>query len=295
MILVTGGTGFIGRALVRQLVTMGKPTRILLRPSKSSPSLPRGIPVEVAVASLQDERGIRAAMKGVQAVYHLAGAERASSRADFNSVDIEGTQSVAKAAADAGVERLVFLSHLGADKESAYTVLKAKGLAENAILQSKVPYTVLRSAPVYGPGDQFTIGLLKILKSSPGIFLLPGDGTSRIQPLWLDDLITCLTMVLGDVESVNQTYEIGGPEALTFREVMETIMSVTGIQRMLLPIAHVPLGRIALFLEQMGQFPLPLYWLEYLVVDHLCPADFLPRRFNILPARFHQKLGYLKS
>ncbi len=294
MILVTGGTGFIGQALVRQLVAMGRQTRILLRPSQTSPTLPKGVPVEVAVASLQDERGIRAAMKGVQIVYHLAGAERASSRADFNAVDIHGTQTVVQAAKDASVQHLIFTSHLGVDKVSAYTVLRAKGLAEAEILRSGVPFTIIRSAPVYGPGDQFTTGLVQILRHSPGIFLIPGDGNNHIQPIWLGDLVTCLTMVLADHDSINQTYEVGGPEALSFRHVMQTLMEVTGYRRFLVPMSYTNLKRIVMWLEQVGKLPLSVYWLEYLMVDRICQADFLPRRFNLMPARFHQKLDYLK-
>ena len=93
MILVTGGTGFIGQALIRQLVSLGKPVRTLLRPSIVTPNLPRGIPIEVAVSSFDDERSLRAAMKGVDVIYHLAGSERLGSRlADLVGVDIEGTK-----------------------------------------------------------------------------------------------------------------------------------------------------------------------------------------------------------
>src|SRR5512144_3223937 len=103
MILVTGGTGFIGKALVRNLLESGYPVRMLIRPSPHSPDLPRGVPVEVALSTLDDERSLRAAMVGVDAVYHLAGVERHGAYADLMSVDIQGSRIVAQAAADAGV------------------------------------------------------------------------------------------------------------------------------------------------------------------------------------------------
>ncbi|MBP7355960.1 MAG: NAD-dependent epimerase/dehydratase family protein, partial [Longilinea sp.] len=93
MILVTGGTGFIGQALARQLVLNGHRVRVLLRPAPQSPNLPRHIPVEVALCSLRDERGLRAAMKGVDAIFHLASAENASGRADLDEVDIGGAEA----------------------------------------------------------------------------------------------------------------------------------------------------------------------------------------------------------
>src|SRR5512146_1502255 len=120
MILVTGGTGFIGQALVRQLVAAGKSVRLLLRPSPTSPRLPRGVAVEVAVSSLKDERGLRSALKGVDVVFHLAGAERIGSRSNLEGVDIDGSRSLASVIRQAGVERVFFISHLGADRSSAF-------------------------------------------------------------------------------------------------------------------------------------------------------------------------------
>jgi uncharacterized protein YbjT (DUF2867 family) len=136
MILVTGGTGFIGRALVRQLTEAGYPVRLLIRPSRQSPQLPRGVPVEVAVSSLSDRRGLRSAMVGVDIVYHLAGAESRGPGRGLLEVDIQGTQAVSKVAADVGVKRFFYLSHLGADRASAFPVFKAKAIAEEHLRRS---------------------------------------------------------------------------------------------------------------------------------------------------------------
>ena len=132
MILVTGGTGFIGQHLVRQLVSQGYEVRLLLRPSPHSPNLPTGLPVQVAVSSLQDQRGLRAALKGINTVIHLAGTESRGSRSDLDGVDINGTHSLTSAAKEAGIDRFIYLSHLGADKASAFPVLKAKAIAEKS-------------------------------------------------------------------------------------------------------------------------------------------------------------------
>ena len=146
MILVTGGTGFIGQMVVRQLKAADQVVRLLLRPSKTTPNIPQGLAVDAAISSLIDERGMKAALKGVDTVVHLAGAERLSNQADLSNVDVLGTQILVKAATEAGIRRLVFLSHLGANQSSAFPVLRAKGLAEIAITRSRLNFTVLRSA-----------------------------------------------------------------------------------------------------------------------------------------------------
>ena len=296
MILVIGGTGFIGRALIRQLTAQGKSVRILIRPSKESPHLPRGIPVEVAVCSLKDERGLRAAMKGVEIVYHLAGVESTGSRADLMGVDIQGTQAVANAASDAEIERLFFLSHLGADRASAYPVLKAKAIAESYIRQSRVPYTILRSSVVFGPYDHFTNMLGTLLHLLPWIFLVPGDGSTLLQPIWVEDLVTCMIWALDNSETRNQTISLGGPEYLSFRTILETIMPIIGIKRLLVDLPHVYLRGFTVFLETtFPGFPVSGFLFDYLASNRTCSLDTVPRVFGLMPARFEQRLEFLKG
>jgi uncharacterized protein YbjT (DUF2867 family) len=156
MILITGGTGFIGRALTRQLVESGRQVRVLLRPSSQTPKLPTGVPVEVAVSSLGDVRGLRAALRGVDTVYHLVGGEGEGGRANLQAVDIDGTHNLCDASVDAGIDRFLYISHLGADRASAFPVLKAKAIAEEYIRKSGVPHTILRGSILFGPADNFT-------------------------------------------------------------------------------------------------------------------------------------------
>jgi len=294
MILVTGGTGFIGQVLIRHLVSMGFQVRTLLQPSPVSPKLPRGVAIEAVICGLKDERSLRAAMKGVDVVFHLAGAERKGSQADLMGVDIEGTRTIASTAADAGVERFFYLSHLGADRASAYPVLKAKAIAENYIINSGVPYTIFRTGVVYGPGDHFTNELARLLRKSPGIFLLPGEGESLLQPLWVEDLVTCLTLSLDEPSTLNKIFQIGGPEYLTFRQVVSTVMNAGRIKRWIVPFSPAYLRILAVYLESsFKDFPLSVFWLDYLAADRTCSLDTLPRLFGLLPMRFNRQLDYL--
>jgi NADH dehydrogenase len=296
MILVTGGTGFIGKVLVRNLVENGYPVRTLIRPSSQTPNLPRGVPVEVALSSLNDERSLRAAMVGVDVVYHLAGVERGSAYESLEEVDMQGTRSVVEAAVDAGVDRFFYVSHLGADRASAYAVIRAKGIAEEFIRRSGIDYTILRSAVVYGPSDGFTTGLARLLHGLPSIFLVPGDGKTLLQPLWVEDLATCLTWALDDDTTRNETYEVGGPEYFTFNQVVEMVMQAVGVRRRLVRTRPPYLRSLTVILESIFPgLPSSIYWLDYLAINRTCALDIVPRAFNLMPARMPQRLDYLRQ
>jgi uncharacterized protein YbjT (DUF2867 family) len=294
MILVTGGTGFIGRVLIRQLVQAGYPVRTLVRPSPRTPRLPRGVPVEVAVVSLADERGLRAALRDVEAVFHLAGGEGQGGQANLMVTDIRGTDNLARAAQDAGVQRMLYVSHLHADRASAFPVLKAKGIAEEYIRRSGVPYTIFRTSIIFGPEDHFTTSLARYLRLSPGIFPLPGDGRTTVQPLWVEDLVTCMLWSLQDSGSLHQTYEIGGSEYFTLRQVAETLLSTMHLRRLLVSMPA-PLMRATMVVLEatIPKFPFSSFWLDYFAVSRTCPLDNLPRYFGLMPARFTYRLDYL--
>lgn len=296
MILVTGGTGFIGRNLVKSLVDSGKRVRVLLRPSVISPNFPKRISVEAAVSSLTDERGLRAALKGVDQVFHLAGAERHGIKGDLNHVDVEGTSTLVRAASEANIDRIYFLSHHGAARASAYPVLKAKAIAEHWIINSGIPYTILRTGSVFGPGDQFTVPLARLIKISPLIFLMPAKGHVLLQPLWIDDLVSVFNLTMEDPKAINRIYSIGGMEALPYREIVKLVMKKTGMKRMIVPVAPGTLRTFTMWIDQIfPNFPISIYWLDHLAEDRTANLDSLPREFGIMPARLHQHLDYLPA
>jgi uncharacterized protein YbjT (DUF2867 family) len=294
MILVTGATGFIGRALVRHLSDAGQQVRVLLRSSPKSPRLPRGVPVEVAVASLNDERAVRAALRGVHQIYHLASASTEGRRGNLLKTDIEGTRTLAQVAASADIERLIFLSHIGADRASAFPIQKSKGIAEEHIRKSGVPYTIIRSSVIFGPEDRFTNNLSRLLHTVPGFFPIPSDGRTLLQPLWVEDLVTCMLWALQNPEMVNQTYEIGGGEYFTLRQVLEKLMDVAHAHRMFVPLPTPWMRALLVLLDAfIPNFNISTYWLDYVAVNRTCPVDNMPRIFGLMPARFGYRLDYL--
>ncbi len=295
MILVTGGTGFIGRAVLRQLFESGRVARVLIRPSRHSPRLPKGRNIDVAVASLLDERALRAALKGVDAIIHLAGAEWHGRNANLLDVDIRGTENLARVAADSDIKRIITVSHIGASRSSGYPVFKAKGIAEEHIRRSGVPHTIFRSSLVFGPEDHFTTSLARMLAMSPILFPVPGSTRTVVQPLWVEDLVTVMLWSLEDEATVDRTYEIGGSEYFTIRQVVELLMQATRRQRILFDLHPVFMRALFVTLETfVPNFPGSSFWMDYIAVSRTCPVDNLPHSFGLMPARFAYRLDYLK-
>ena len=154
-----------------------------------------------------------------------------------------------------GSRAYFYVSHIGADRGSAYPVLKVKGIAEQHIINSGIDYTILRSGLVFGPNDNFTTDISRLLRFFPFIFPIPGDGSVMVHPLWVEDLVTCLAWSMDNPETVNQLYEVGGPEAIPFNEVVQAIMAVTG--------QHKRLWGVTAFLHASGRcrdgVPFPLF------------------------------------
>jgi NADH dehydrogenase len=296
MLLVTGGSSFVGRAVLRQLSAAGHPVRALLRPARHSPRLPLGVPLDAALTSLADKRGVRAALVGVSTVIHVGAALNPGCAEDARRADVEGTRNLAEAALEAGVQHLIYLSHLGADRTSAYPLQRAKAEAEEHVRSSGIRHTILRLAVVYGPGDHFTTIMARLLASSPILLLLPGGGETRLQPLWVEDLATCITWMLDDLDGLRDLYEIGGPEYLSLAEIMRQIMKVTGMPR-IIATARAPYLKALAWMARgmMRNPPVTMGWVDYLAVNRTASLDTLPRVLGLQPALMDGKLDHLRG
>ena len=234
MILVTGATGLVGRHLVQRLMNESIPTRVLL-PERRMRRLPwdtsDSSAPELYAGSVVDEEAFFRAVTGCHAVIHLENAQWWGRRADLERVELAGARALASVARAARVGRVITLSHLGAAPSSAYTLHRVKGEVEDLLRNSGVAYTVIRSGIVFAPDDAFVNHIASMLRINPLFFLMPGHGEVVLHPMYIDDLVEAIYRCLDKVRLVDSTVEIGGPEYVSLRDLVLTIMRVTGMRR----------------------------------------------------------------
>lgn len=285
MILVTGATGFVGRNLVEMLAgDANLRVRVLLRPGGSAEKLPRGVPVHAMMGNLLDADSLLAAMDGVHTIYHLVGTDTRGRHAQLTDVDITATKAIIEAAQAARVGRIIYLSRVGADRGSAYPMLKAKGEIEELIRGSGIAHTIFRTSVLFGVGDRFSEHIAMLVRAFP-VFLVPGDGEATFQPLWVDDLVTCLAMALEDLDLLDQTISLGGPEILSYRRIAMRIMHALGSPR---PIIGMPLmvhQGAAWFLDGLfARWPFTERWIDLISANQTTELGTIERHFGFRPA-----------
>ena len=158
-----------------------------------------------------------------------------------------------------------------------------------------MPYSIFRTAVLYWPDDHFTSSLAGLIGLSPVIFF-PSRSDTLLQPRLVEDLVTCMVWSLDNESTIGQTYEVGGGEFFTVREVMDIVMNTTRKRRILLPLSMPYLRALTVTVESWYPgFPSSVFWLDYISVNRTCPVDSVPRQFGLLPARFAYRLDHLKS
>lgn len=291
MILVTGGSGFIGRRLVARLADSGTALRVLARGQRQA-ELPEGI--DIATGDVASGDGLAEEMSGVEKVAHLVAIIRESGGQTFEGVIHRGTEKVVEAAKLAGVKKVVYVSAIGAREERQYPYLHAKWAAERVVFFSGLNHTILRPSIVFGEGDEFINALAGLVRWNP-IVPVAGDGKAKFQPIWVEDLVTCIVACLDDETHSGQTIEIGGPEHLTYDEMLDIVKAALGKSRLK---AHVPLAIMKPMAQVMEWLlprpPVTREQLKMLALDNTTDVDSVRKSFGIQPRRLADALDYIK-
>ena len=270
LVTVFGGSGFLGRYLVRRLARSGVRIRVAVRhPNLALFLKPLGDvgQIQIVQANLRNRRSVEAAVAGADAVVNLVGILYPSGAQKFTAIQAEGAGIVAEAAAAAGAARLVHVSAIGADAESLSIYARSKAAGEKAVKAAFGDVTIMRPSAVFGPEDNFINRLANIAKMLPVIPLIGGD--TKFQPVYAGDVADAIMAALGDEATRGKTYELGGPRVMTLREIQDYIQTEIQVKR---PYISVPafVAKIqAFFLQWLPTPPLTVDQVKLLEVDNV--------------------------
>jgi NADH dehydrogenase len=284
VILVAGGSGFIGAAIVRRLVADGAAVAVMTAHPERSASRIRRLGAEAVPGDIQDPATLPGAVQGAEAVVQALSFptfpfEKPGKGFTFEEFDHRGTERLAIAAARAGVRAFVYVSGVGADPGSPKAWYRAKWFGERAADASGVPSTILRPSWVYGPEDSALNRFVAFHRWLPFVPVV-GDGSQRLQPVFVDDVARAVAQAT-QPEGPRGTFEIGGPEVMSMDDVLNTMMDVRGRPK---PLVHVPvvLPKLAgFFVQVLPRPPLSPGGIDFAIADAVADTGPLLRAFHL--------------
>ena len=289
MIFITGASGFVGGHLVDYLIAKGYRVRCLARSEKAGKSLSaKG--AEVVSGDVTHPETLTAILGPDDFVVHLVGIIEEHGGATFEAVHCNGTANLIAEAKRANVRHFFYQSALGADKNSWSGYLRTKAEAEEIVKQSGLRYTIFRPSLIIGPWDGFTKKLVELLKLSP-VLPIPGEGRAKFQPVYIKDWLACIGKVIDGPGSYVATYEIGGPEHLSYREMVEKLSRAMGHNR---PALTIPMGIMklgAMVLEMaLSSPPVTSDQLRLLEQDNIGDLKSIEKNFGFVPVKYEEAL-----
>jgi uncharacterized protein YbjT (DUF2867 family) len=283
-VFVTGGTGFVGRAVIQALRAEGCAVRCLVR--RGSERDLRGLgAIERIEGDVMSRQSLEHAMDGCDAVIHLVGIirEHPAVGVTFERVHTQGTINVLEAAAAVGARRYVHMSALGTRSGARSRYHRTKWSAEEAVRASPVPWTIFRPSIIYGRGDGFVTVLARMIQRLPIVPII-GAGRQRLQPVPVVDVAQGFVRALTLDASVKHTYDVGGPEPVTMVDLIDRVAAAMGRRR---PIkAHVPLGLVrgvTRVLYRFSDYPLTPDQLLMLEEENTCEPGPFYETFGLVP------------
>jgi uncharacterized protein YbjT (DUF2867 family) len=293
-ILVTGGTGFLGRHVCRALIARGHLPRLLVRVG-SEDRIPEDIrrASRVTPGDVTNREFVLNAAQSTKAIVHLAGIIREfpARGITFEKVHVDATRHVVHAAKAWEILRFVHVSALGAMTGGPGSYFDSKGRAEEIVRRSGLSWTIFRPSGIFGPGDRFIAELGTAVRRAP--FLpIPGDGKFLLQPVFVGDVVMGIVDCLTRPDTEGRTFEVSGPEQITYGELIDRIASVAGVRVRKVHIAVPNIRRAARFLSRFEKFPLSTDMLDILLAGNTCDNEPYYSAFGFAPISLS---GYLAS
>ena len=290
--LVTGATGFVGRNVVQTLCARGVQVRCLVRRPGREAVL-AGQDVDVHYGSIGDPDALRAAFYNLDVVVHLVAVIRESGKATFQEMNLRGTENVVAVARQEGVKHLIHVSAIGAAADTRYPYLYSKWRAEQVVTGSGLPYTILRPSILFGEGDEFINALAGLVRAFP-IVPVAGSGKNMFQPIAVDEVARCVAEVAGNEEMMDRTIEIGGPDHLSYNDIVDIIVQTYRLRRLKLHVP-VPVMRpvVKLMETLLPKSPVSTSQLRMLPIDNVTQLNAVQEVFGFDPRPLRGNIEYI--
>jgi NADH dehydrogenase len=274
VVTVLGGTGFLGRRIVRHLRKREFSVRVASRhPERCQELIGTHDPhIHSVRTNVRDARSIADAIAGTQAVVNAVSLYVERGNETFHSVHVEAARQVAAQAQRAGIEQLVHVSGIGADPRSRSLYIRKRGEGELAVRAAFPNATIIRPAVLFGPDDGFLTTILELLQRLP-IYPMFGSGLTRLQPAYVEDVAEAIVRALQRTEIEPVTFECGGPRVYTYEELLRTIAREAGLKPILISVPFVAWQALAWIAEMMPSSPITRNQVELMQVDNVSSAN----------------------
>lgn len=301
-ILVTGASGFVGSWFVPALADAGNQVLALARDRAFGDRLNARLTpsqrsfVTLATGDVTQPADLAAVLVGVDAVVHLVALPRdRSTGRDLMRVNLGGTRKIIAAMERAGVRRLIHQGALGVTDDPDLHYARSKALAEAAVSASGLEWTILKPSLLFGERDGFFNIIAQLVRTPLGAVPVPARQRALFQPLWVGDLARVLLDVVARPDTVGREFELGGPDQLTYRQMVRAVIAAMGARRAIVPVP-LPLIKLVARTSELVHLPFPVAsdQLRQLAFDNITALDSVEREFGFRPRALSEGLGYLR-
>lgn len=293
-VLVTGATGFLGRRVVPQLLAAGQEVRALVR-APGREAVFATPPSDVCYGDVSDPDALAEACRDITTVIHLVAVIRGGPR-QFDAINRQGTANIAAAAKAAGsVKHFIHISAIGAAADPRRRYLHSKWQGEQEVINSGLHYTILRPSLIFGPGDEFTNAVAALVRITPATPVI-GSGANRLQPISVDDVAACVVAANSGNLRGNRIIAIGGPQQLSYNEIVATVADALGRSRRRI---NIPLWAVRLPIAAMETLtpnpPINRAMLQLIGMRNVTDTDAVAATFGFHPRPMAGNLDYLRN
>ncbi len=288
MILVTGAAGFSGSRIIARLAEQGARPRAMVRSREAAKSRLPNTGIEVVFADTTRPETLRPALAGVDTIIHCAfitADRKPGPGVNYYETNTTGTRNLIAAARDTGVTRIVELGGLGTQPGSPGSYMETRYLADEAIKQSGLAWSILGPSVLFGKGAAFFRGLSDLIRSMPLVTPVIGSGNQRFQPIWVEDVVTCLLKMAQEPWKYDgKTIEVGGPEIYTYNEILDMLMDALGKRRIKAP-GPKPIAKLAAIgmSALLAKPPITPAAMELFEFENTATLDSVPYHFGFQP------------